>query len=183
MFDADGVVIQSQMFSEKYAQESNTEISELDDFFQTDFQECLVGRSDLKIAVAPWLEKWSWPGSVDDFLAYWFKSEHNLNLELIESIRELRQNNIRCVLATNQEKYRVEYMKKEMGFDTIFDKVYSSDRIGFKKPDVRFYSYILDNLNIDPTDIIFYDDSLGNIESARSLGIDSHLYHPGLKLV
>ena len=49
MFDADGVVIQSEMFIHKYAQEFNVNTSELDNFFKTVFQECLIGKSDLKV--------------------------------------------------------------------------------------------------------------------------------------
>ena len=183
MFDADGVVIQSQMFSYKYAQEFNIKISELDNFFKTDFQECLVGRSDLKIAITPWLKKWNWSKSVDDFLDYWFKAEHNLNFDLIKNIRELRKKKIKCVLATNQEKYRLEYMEKEMDLETIFDKIYSSNLIGSTKPDIQYYAHILNDLNEDPANIIFYDDNQENIESAKLLGINSNLYNSDLKLI
>lgn len=183
MFDADGVVIQSQMFSYQYAQEFNINICELDNFFKTDFQACLVGKSDLKIAINPWLKKWNWSKSVDEFLEYWFKAEHNLNFELIENIRELRKNKRKCILATNQEKYRLKYMKKEMGFETTFDKIYSSNFIGFKKPDIEFYRYILDDLNENPSNIIFYDDRQENIDSAKLLGINSYLYKTDLKLI
>jgi putative hydrolase of the HAD superfamily len=182
MFDADGVVIQSQMFSHRYAQEFNINISELDDFFQTDFQECLVGKSDLKIVIKPWLDKWNWSKSVDEFLDYWFKAEHNINFELIENIRELRKSKIKCVLATNQEKYRLEYIKKEMDFESIFDEIYSSNLIGFKKPAPQYYSYILNDLNVNPSYITFYDDRRENIESAKLLGINSILYNKNLKL-
>jgi putative hydrolase of the HAD superfamily len=183
MFDADGVVIQSQMFSYKYAQEFDINISELNDFFKTDFQACLVGKSDLKIVIKPWLKKWNWSKSVDEFLDYWFKAEHQINFDLIENIRELREKKIKCVLATNQEQYRLEYMKKEMDFETTFDKIYSSNLIGFKKPATQYYSYILNDLNVNPSDIIFYDDRQENIESAKLLGIDSYLYNTDLKLI
>lgn len=182
MFDADGVVIQSQMFSYKYAQEFHINISELDDFFQTDFQACLVGKSDLKIVIEPWLKKWNWSKSVDEFLGYWFKTEHFINLDLIENIKELRKKKIKCILATNQEKYRLEYMKKEMDFETTFDKIYSSNLIGCKKPDIEYYRYILADLNENPSNIIFYDDRQENIESAKLLGINSILYRQDLKL-
>jgi putative hydrolase of the HAD superfamily len=176
MFDADGVVIQSEMFSHKFAQEFKVNIGELDSFFLTDFQDCLIGKSDLKIVIEQWLEKWNWSNSVDEFLLYWFKAEHHLNSELIDTIHELRENNIKCILATNQEKYRLEYMKKEMGFEKIFDKIYSSSFIGCKKPDVQYYNYILDDLNESPDNIIFYDDSPKNIENATSIGIKAYLY-------
>jgi putative hydrolase of the HAD superfamily len=183
MFDADGVVIQSQMFSYKFAQEFNINISELDNFFKTDFQECLVGKSDLKIVIKPRLKNWNWAKSVDEFLDYWFKAEHNINFDLIENIKELRKNKIKCVLATNQEKYRLAYMKKEMDFETIFDKIYSSNLIGFKKPNIQYYRYILNDLNENPSNIVFYDDRQENVDSAKSLGINSILYNSDLKLI
>jgi HAD superfamily hydrolase (TIGR01509 family) len=85
-------------------------------------------------------------------------------------------------LATNQEKYRLEYMRKEMGFEKIFDKIYSSNIIGFKKPEIQFYKYILNDLNKSPNDIIFYDDSQANIESAELIGITSYLYIKNQKI-
>ena len=182
MFDADGVVIQSQMFSHKYAQKFNINISELDKFFKNDFQECLVGKSDLRIVIKPWLKKWNWLKSVDEFLDYWFKAEHTLNPDLIKYINELKGKKIKCILATNQEKHRLEYMKREMDFAMIFDKIYSSNLIGFKKPDIEYYRYILADLNENPSNITFYDDRQENIESAKLLGINSILYRKNLKL-
>jgi putative hydrolase of the HAD superfamily len=136
----------------------------------------------LKIVIKPWLKKWKWSKSVDEFLDYWFKSEHNLNFELIETIYELRKNKVKCILATNQEYHRLGYIKKEMGFDKIFDKIYSSNLIGFKKPEIQFYNYIIHDLNENPNNIIFYDDSQANIESAKLIGITSFLYNRNQRL-
>ena len=105
-----------------------------------------------------------------------------INFELIENIKELRKSKIKCVLATNQEKYRLEYMKKEMEFETIFDKIYSSNFIGFKKPDIEYYKYILDDLDENPNNITFYDDRRENVESAKLLGINAILYRQDQKI-
>jgi len=70
-----------------------------------------------------------------------------------------------------------------MDFETIFDKIYSSNLIGFKKPDIQFYTHVLNDLNENPTNIIFYDDSRENIESAKLVGINSNLYNSDLKLI
>ena len=86
-------------------------------------------------------------------------------------------------MATNQEKYRLEYMKKEMDFETTFDKIYSSNLIGFKKPSVEYYKYILDDKNENPGNIIFYDDRQENVESSKSLGISAYLYNTDLKFI
>ncbi len=67
-------------------------------------------------------------------------------------------------------------MIDEMGFGAIFDKVYSSNFIGFKKPETQYYKYILDDLNENPDNIIFYDDSQANVESVKLMGINFYFY-------
>jgi len=38
--------------------------------FKNEFQPCLVGEADLKEQINPYLEKWGWKKSVDDFLEH-----------------------------------------------------------------------------------------------------------------
>lgn len=58
-----------------------------------------------------------------------------------------------------------------MNFDQLFDGIFCSAEMGMKKPEIAYYETIIDSLGIDPSDIIYYDDALENIESAKSLGI------------
>ncbi len=177
LFDADGVILVGKKFSEYL--KNNFGISEKDrsSFFDGRFKIALVGKQDLKEIIYPYLKDWGWDRSVDDFLDLWFKSEHIIDMRLIDYIQKIRKKGIRCYLATNQENHRIKYMKEEMEFDKLFDKVYSSSHVGYMKPDLKFFEKILGDLkNLQRKEILFWDDSLKHVEAAKKIGINAELY-------
>lgn len=180
LFDADGVVIHSEMFSVQYAKKYNVPYEDILPFFKKEFPDCIIGKADLIKIVKPWLPKWKWKGSVHDFLQFWFEAEHNIDKNIVSVINKLRKRGIKCYLATNQEKYRTQYMLENMGFKDLFDNVFSSSHIGYKKPDTKFFESILNKLkkeyNINPHEIMFFDDSIEHIDEANKLGIKAYQY-------
>ena len=176
LFDVDGVLIHTETWSSEYLKRNHLPPDTMKDFFGGVFRDCTIGKVDLKDMLPPFLEKWGWEGSVDGFLKSWFDFENRPDLELIKEIQKLRATWIRCYVATNQEKYRLEYVRKDMQFDVLFDGIFCSAEIGLKKPQKEYYEYILDSLWIAWEDVMYFDDSLENIEVARSIGINSILY-------
>jgi putative hydrolase of the HAD superfamily len=178
IFDADGVMINgnrkfSVQLEEKYGISTESTLP----FFDGPFQNCLVGKADLKETITPYLSAWGWDRGVDEFLDYWFKSEHSINEELFEYIKSLKQKGIKCFLATNNEKYRFQYILDKMGFANIFDKTYASAHLGHKKPNQEFFSKIFEELdNIKKEEILFIDDSPENVKGAKDFGIHAELY-------
>ena len=74
LFDADGVIINSEKFSVPYQKKFNVHVDEITPFFKGEFKECIVGRADLVKIIQPWLQKWKWKGSAEEFLEFWFKA-------------------------------------------------------------------------------------------------------------
>lgn len=176
LFDADGVVIHSEMFGTHYQKVQGLAPDDMLPFYKGIFQECLVGKADLKEAIAPWLKKWKWAGDVDGFLLQWFQYKHKIDQKIVDLIRELRENAVACYLATNQEKYRTQYMQNEMGFGQIFDGIFSSAAIGSKKPQLEFYEYIFQKLGVEKDTILYIDDTVSHVEAAKLAGIEAYLY-------
>ena len=177
VFDADGVLINGEMFSKKLAKEYGISTEQTAPFFKGVFNDCLVGNADLKESISPYLEEWGWKTGVDGFIDYWFSSEHSIDQELIEYIQDLRKNGIKCFVATNQEKHRAEYMFSKMGFDKSFDKLYASAHLGHKKPSLDFYAKLVSELgDVKKEEILFWDDAPENITGAREFGINAELY-------
>ncbi len=58
-----------------------------------------------------------------------------------------------------------------MNFENLFDGIFCSAEMGLKKPQEAYYQHILTSLHINPSDIIYFDDSEENIKVARRLGI------------
>ncbi len=76
------------------------------------------------------------------------------------------------IIATNHVSYIRDYI--ENNFDmSLINKIYVSAEINKIKPDAEFYNYILDDLNIKASDMLFLDDSAENIEGAKKVGISA----------
>ena len=158
LFDADGVLIDGQMFSETLARDHGITTKITEPFFSGPFRKSLIGEANLKEILLPYLKKWNWRGGVEAFLQYWFESEHSIDEALVEYIQQLRKRNITCCLATNQTEDRIEYMLKKMGFANNFDKIYASSRLGHRKPSLKFYSHIVDDLGLKKDQILFWGE-------------------------
>ncbi len=176
LFDADGVLLNGEKFSRVLAKEKGLTEETTHEFFKGPFKDTIVGKKDLRDILPPFLAKWNWQGGVDAFLQYWFESEHKIDEALIGYIQELRAKNIMCYVATNQEKNRIEYMLKNMGFADAFDGVFASSHIGHKKPTVQFYEMVVASLKLKKDQIMFWDDTEKNVDVAKHFGIHAELY-------
>lgn len=177
IFDADGVLINGDYFLVHLEKDFGITQDQTRYFFENVFPDCIVGKKELKTELKPYLKDWGWGKSIDEFLDYWHRMEHNIEKDLVDYIQVLREKGIICCLATNQNRYRFNYMLKEMGFAQCFDRVYASDFLGYKKPDIKFYEKVFEDLRINSKkEVLFWDDRLENIEAAREFGIHAELY-------
>lgn len=177
LFDADGVLINGKMFSEYLETDYGISSGTTNDFFTNVLPECVLGKKDLKEVLPPYLKQWGWKQSVDDFINYWHTSEHNIDAELVAYIQNLRKKGILCALATNQTKYRFDYMLEQMGFKNFFDKLYASAHLGYQKPELKFYEKIFEDLGgVTKDEVLFWDDSPRKVAGAKEFGIYAEVY-------
>jgi len=176
IFDADGVIIFPWRFARHLEHEYKITREMTREFYRGVFEDCLIGKLDLKEVLAPFLPKWGWTRSVDDFVATWLKTENAVDERIVGVIRSLRQAGIKCCLATSQERYRAEYMMTAMRFSEIFDGLFFSYSLGCQKPDPAFYESITRGLGLKGHHVLFWDDSRPNVESARRCGWNAEVY-------
>src|ERR1700730_15767989 len=177
LFDVDGVLSAHEPFSKRLARDHGIMTDSTAPFLRGPFRDCLIGKADLKEQLSLYLPQWNWQKTVDDFLSYWFTSEHNPNQPLLQVAQKLRQHDITCYLATNQERYRTEYILHQMNFPSQFDGAFSSAHIGYMKPQVEFFHHILYKLeHLEAGEILFWDDTLENIIIAREVGLHAEHY-------
>lgn len=177
LFDTDVVIVHSDMWSQEYSRRTGITTDIMIPFFRWVFQDCIIGKADLKEVISPYLGEWWWSEGPQKYLDAWFAYENNIDKQVIEKVREYRKSWIACHVATNQEKYRLKYLKNEMWFSREFDSVFCSAEIGYKKPQKEFFIAILENLKVkNPSDITYFDDSEENIEAASKIGINAILY-------
>jgi putative hydrolase of the HAD superfamily len=177
LFDADGVlIINEKKFSEVLDEKCGISLDITSDFFKGKFAECLIGKADLREELQGLLHKWGWNGSVDDFMGLWFKTQHNINKALMDGVKKLRKNGMKCYLATNNEKYRTEYIINKMGFGRVFDGVFSSCNFGYSKHEPEFLKKVIDAVDLKPEEILLWDDDLVNVNAAKKLGLRAEHY-------
>lgn len=175
LFDTDWVLVHAEPWSIRFAREYGVS-ADMQVFFRWIFQDCIIWKADLMEVLPPYLNEWWWKGTVEEYLKNWFESENLPDNILIEYIQKLRKEWVRCYVATNQEKYRLTYLRNEMKFDEYFDWVFCSAEMCLKKPQKEYFQYILNVLNIPSDEVIYFDDSLENIEIASSLWIQGIHY-------
>ncbi len=176
LFDTDWVLVHSRTWSDQYSENVGLPPWAMKDFFTGVFQECIIWEADLREVISPYFEKWWWSWSADEYIQNWCEYENKPDTELISKIQELRKEGIKCYVATNQEKYRLQYLREQMMFSEYFNGVFCSAEIGLKKPQKEYFEYILNKMNTSPNEVFYFDDSQENIEVASSLWIHARLY-------
>lgn len=176
MFDADGVLVHAEMFSLQLERKYGITHEQVRPFYTGVFNLAMTGEADLREIIEPFLQEWGWSGSVDDFLQEWFEYEHVLDEEFLNNIQKLRAKGFKCYVATNQEKYRAQYMIDKMGFGDSFDKVFASAHLGVQKPDQLYYQKILEETGANKDEVLFWDDLEKNIVGAKKFGIHAEVF-------
>jgi putative hydrolase of the HAD superfamily len=106
-----------------------------------------------------------------DLVNSWYQLDADIDFEFLENIRNSAKNS-RLVLVTNATS-RLDSDLTRAGLEYAFDSVINSSIIGVEKPEQSFFRMTMQLLNVAASDCVFIDDSLKNVESARSVGIDS----------
>ena len=111
--------------------------------------------------------------NVEYYVELWFdlySQVTNLSLDMAEIIERLHQADYTVSLMSNTHDIHAKsnFLK---GFYDIFDYVFLSNEIGFIKPDMDKYKYVLNKLDTKPKKCVFIDDKIQNLVPARDLGI------------
>ena len=111
--------------------------------------------------------------NVEYYVELWFdlySQVTNLSLEMAEIIERLHQADYIVSLMSNTHDIHAKsnFLK---GFYDTFDNVFLSNEIGYIKPEMAQYKYVLKKLDTKPKKCICIDDKIRNLVPARELGI------------
>jgi putative hydrolase of the HAD superfamily len=173
LFDCDGVL---QRPGNDWAGEIGTatglEGAALDAFLEdvsTAERPLLAGAEPFAGALTRVLADWDLPARADDLLHVW---QHLVvDAGMLDAVRALRARGLTCAIATNQHRERAAYMRRELGYERLFDPMVISCEIGVAKPDPAYFRQTLDRLGLPAGQVLFVDDVLANVESAREVGL------------
>ena len=103
--------------------------------------------------------------------------------ERIDFIKELKKFK-RIFMLSNINLIHEEYAKNYLelnqiyGFYELFEKVYFSHQIGFRKPHQESFHHVCSNHQLDIKKTLFIDDSAQHIKGASEYGLQTYLLDP-----
>jgi FMN phosphatase YigB (HAD superfamily) len=178
LFDVDGVlIIPPKLFSVQYCEKYGVNPDLQEQFYATkEFKDAGVGTFDLKEAIRIHNDKWQWHGEIDELLRMWFEGENYPNEPLFEVVEQLRSSDVKVYLATQQEKYRAQFLSDEVFKDKI-DGMLVSCNIGYGKHENHYWNFVINQLQpLLPSEIAYFDDRQSLVDLAKKHGISAFLY-------
>lgn len=97
----------------------------------------------------------------------------------LDALLLLRENGFRVVLLSNTNPYMMEWALSDRfdgqghSLDYYFDALYLSYRLKLMKPDPEFFSRVLMEEKMLPSECLFVDDGPRNVAAASQLGINT----------
>ena len=61
-------------------------------------------------------------------------------------------------------------------FAPLFERIFVSGELGIVKPEPEIYRHAITELDIDAADLLFVDNKAENVEGARAVGGDGHVF-------
>jgi putative hydrolase of the HAD superfamily len=173
LFDCDGVLQRpSNDWAGEIASLTGLEGDRLDAFLDdvsAAEQPVLNGSEPYAGPLAAVLADWDLDVDVAQLLLVW---QHLVvDRGMLDAVGSLRAQGLVCAIATNQHRERGVYLRRELGYERLFDPMVISAEIGFAKPDPAYFRHALDRLRLPARAVLFVDDVLANVESARSVGL------------
>ena len=106
-------------------------------------------------------------------------------LHRLQALRDLRRRGFGIYLLSNTNPIMwrgviaSEFGKEGQRREDYFDGMVTSFDAKAAKPDARIFEYTAAELDIDPAETLFFDDSMTNVEAARACGFQAVHVAPG----
>lgn len=136
-------------------------------------------------------------GSVIDEMTFWQKiqTQHHWSTETLAEIqqelaesygknkpmwefhRQIRLTHQTAII-NNGTSAIFSLWTRKYQLNQWFDQLFNSAQLGVRKPDPQIFIYVTQQLQREPQDCLFIDDSAENVAGAESIGMTGILYQP-----
>lgn len=176
LFDADGVIQRPSSTWRTHLVRLCPDPARANEFLSELFaaeRPCFDGTEDFRRTLTEALARWGRADAVDEALAVWTEIEPDLHI--LEVVAELRRNDIRVALASNQQAIRAKYMSQALGYAEKFDHLFYSCVLGHAKPSAQYFEQALRRLSLPGDSVLFLDDREVNVAAAHGVGLHAEL--------
>ena len=100
----------------------------------------------------------------------------------LDYLRELKESYTLYLLRNTNEIHIKDFVQKiedsvgHKNYCDVFEKIYYSNEIGFRKPDTACFDFVIQENQLNRNETLFIDDTEKNIEGAKKAKIETFLY-------
>jgi len=94
---------------------------------------------------------------------------------MVPIVRSLKKKGLKVAILSDQTQWLDELDARD-GFFKEFDAIFNSFYLGKGKKDPEVFSEVAARLGMQPSELVFVDDNPGNVERARSKGLNVILF-------
>ena len=106
----------------------------------------------------------------EEFLQQYVRWPLGLYPGVLDLLAKLKKNYVLAIYSNTSELHWPQLMD-EMQLEGKFDYYFASFQMGMYKPEVESFNYVAEKMNIEPNNIVFFDDNLINVEAAKTAGM------------
>jgi glucose-1-phosphatase len=150
--------------------------------FHKDYEKGMINSDQFRNAVR---ELYQEGFSNDQIDHIWNSLLRDIPQERIDLIGKLNRDFGTAVLSNTNEIHILKFneMLKDQtsveGLSGLFDRVFLSHEMGLAKPDEAIYEAVINEIQVEPSRVLFFDDLLANLEGAKRVGLQTyHITHP-----
>lgn len=117
----------------------------------------------------------SWPITVEDLKEIIRRNLLRSDNRAIALVTSLAEKMDVVILSDYVREWR-DFIRQNHPFLKVFERQFYSYEIGFTKSDPRAFTHVLRTMRVTAEESLFIDDRLPNVETAISVGLNTHHY-------
>jgi len=124
----------------------------------------------------------SWhPLDIDQMWALDHRSWLSLNPDTLRVLQALKAGGTRLALLSNAGVDFSGWLRHGT-FSALFERVFVSGELHLVKPDPAIYEHVIRELGINPAEFLFIDNRADNVDGARAVGGEGHVFTDASRL-
>ena len=191
IFDMGGVLVDLDVEAAKQAFKDSLDYNEIDNIidachqkgFFSDMEEGKITADEFRARVLAGSKEGASPDDVDKALHHILVGIEPYKGALLRKLSEkydiymLSNNNAICL-----PRSRRIFAEAGIPLEDIFRKCYFSFEMRALKPSEAFYKAVMEDIGMEPENMLFVDDSQKNVDGAVAAGLPAVYYEPGTDL-
>lgn len=156
-------------FEEMYSQASQSAL----------FNQIETGKISGQFFINQLLDYLPEPTSPNDVVHAWNAMIKDVPTERVDLLLKLKNEGYTIILLSNTNEIHIALANRRWALacnlqpKEVFDAVYYSHEVNLRKPNKEIFQMVCERHELEPSEILFIDDSIQHVEGAQSIGVNA----------